>query len=66
MHEGDTMIPINTCLFIVLQEKIDVFEKYSLYLNGFLTNLASILAQNLSNHSYGYAPRDFEQASLPY
>ena len=66
LHEGDTMIPINTCLFIVLQEKIDVFEKYSLYLNGFLTNLASILAQNLSNHSYGYALRDFEQASLPY
>jgi len=28
--------------------------------------LALILAQNLSNHSYGYALRDFEQASLPY
>jgi len=60
------MNPINTWFFIMLQEKSVVFKTYSLYLNGFLTNLALILAQNLLNHSYGYALRDFEQASLPY
>jgi len=66
LHEGDTIIPINAWFFIMLQEKIEVFKNYRLYLNGFLTNLALILAQNLSNHSYGYALRDLEQASLPY
>jgi len=66
LHEGDTIIPIDAWFFIMLQEEIEVFKNYSLYLNGFLTNLALILAQNLLNHSYGYTLRDFEQASLPY
>ncbi len=42
-----------------------IFKKYSLYLNGFLINLASNLEQNRSNPSPARVFSMFVQPSLP-
>jgi len=38
--------------------KTSFFPNDTLYLSGFLKNLASNIEQNPSNHSYGYAFQD--------
>ena len=66
LHEGGTKNLLTIRVFMVLQRIMRVLLLSTLYLNGFLTDLASILAQDQSNHSYGYALTDLERVFSPY